>query len=143
MALLEADDLASFATIESDKAEVMVADAIAQATLVAPCLSDETSLTDLQVAQAKSVLRQAVLRWQEAGAGVVTQQAVGPFQQSLDTRQTRRAMFWPSEISTLQKICKTDRDGGVFSVDTAATAMRFHAGYYPFDIPPADGPGPL
>jgi len=145
MALLEADDLASFATIDPDKAEQMVADAIAQATLAAPCLADVDNLTDLQVAQAKAILRSAVWRWEEAGSGAVSQETVGPFGISVDTRQPRRGMFWPSEIAALQKICKTDRDGGAFSVDTAATPMHTYAtwGYtYPWDVAPADGSGP-
>lgn len=146
MDLLTIDDLAPFAAIADDIAEQMVADAVALATLSAPCLAAQ-DLTPLQVAQAKAVLRSAVLRWHETGSGAVSQQTVGPFGQSFDTRQTRRTMFWPSEISALQNICKTGREGGAFSVDTASDAMQMHAvlgygsqgGVYGFDIPPTDG----
>lgn len=127
--LLTIDDLTPFATIGEDKAEAMVADAIAQASLVAECLGDVEDLTPLQISQAKSVLRGAILRWHDAGSGAVSQQTAGPFGVTLDTRQTRRAMFWPSEISALQKICKSG-DGGTFSVDTAAEPMRFRGMAY-------------
>lgn len=146
MELLDVGDLAPFATIETTMAQQMVDDAVALATLSAPCLAG-SDLTPLQVAQAKAVLRSAVLRWHETGSGAVSQQTVGPFGQSIDTRQTRRTMFWPSEISALQNICKAGREGGAFSVDTAANAMQMHGvlgygsggGLYGFDIPPADG----
>lgn len=127
MALLEIDDLTPFAAIESTKAEAMVADAIALATMVAPCL-DTDSLTVGQMAAAKAVLRAAVLRWNDTGTGAITSQTAGPYAMAVDTRQARRTMFWPSEITELQRICKGGSDGGAFSIDTAAPSpMLFHA----------------
>jgi hypothetical protein len=120
--LLTTDDLAPFATIDDDEAEAMVADAIARATLVAPCLAGD--LTDLQVAQAKAILRDAVLRRHEAGSGATTQQTVGPFGQTV-TPLARKSLFWPSEISDLRNICKSATSGGAFSLDTAAPPMHF------------------
>lgn len=128
MALISIDDLTPFAEIETVKAEAMIADAVAAATLNAPCLADEASLTDRQKAAAKALLRAAVLRWNEAGAsggGAVSQQTAGVYSQSLDTR--RRNMFWPSEITDLQKICASG--SGAFSIDTAPDPMRFRAGH--------------
>lgn len=126
MALLEVDDLTPFATIADEKAEAMVASAIARAILLAPCLEDEDELTENQIEAARSVLRDAVLRWAEAGSGAVASQAWGSYSQTLDTRQTRRALFWPSEIKDLQLICKGGEDsGGVFAIDTAAPPMQF------------------
>jgi hypothetical protein len=143
MALLEADDLTPFATIDADEAEAMVADAIALATLAAPCLGDV--LTALQESQAKAVLRSAVLRWHESGSGATSQNVAGPFQQTV-TPLARKSLFWPSEIDALRNICKSATSGGAFSVDTAATAMRTHSvlwgSYYPWDVPPADGSDP-
>lgn len=135
MALIGVDDLAPFAEIETEKAEAMIADAIAAATLNAPCLADEASLTDQQKAAAKALLRAAVLRWNDAGTGAVTQQTAGPYQQSIDTR--RRNMFWPSEITDLQKICASG--GGAFSIDTAPAPMLIRsrsAELCGFDWPP-------
>lgn len=124
MELLEVTDLAPFASIDEAKAEQMVDDAIAQAILAAPCLEDIDSLTGMQIRQAKSVLRGAVLRWNDAGSGAFAAQTAGPFGVTLDTRQARRSMFWPSEITDLQKICKgVGSDGGAFSIDTAPAPM--------------------
>jgi hypothetical protein len=116
---LSTDDLEPFATISDEKAEAMVADATAMAVLAAPCLGVEPStLTDVQVAAVKAVLRSAVLRWNEAGSGVLASETLGPYSQSLDTRQPRRGMFYPSEIEQLQNICKGET-AGAFGVDTA------------------------
>jgi hypothetical protein len=137
MALLEVDDLTPFVTIDEDEAEAMVADAIALATLAAPCLVGD-DLTALQMAQAKAVLRSAVIRWHESGSGNTTQQAVGPFQQTV-TPLARKSLFWPSEIDALRNVCKSTTSGGAFSVDTAARAMQFHpVGWCGFDAIPVD-----
>jgi hypothetical protein len=129
MALLTTDDLAPFATIDDDKAEAMVGDAVALAAISAPCLADPDALTDGQIAAAKAVLRAAVLRWADSGSGAAASQAWGSFSQTLDTRQARRTMFWPSEITALQKICKAGSDGGAFSIDTAAPPITFHSAF--------------
>lgn len=121
MAFLVAADLAAFAEIDVAKAAAMIDDATATAVLAAPCLSNETTLTPAQIAAVKAVLRGAVLRWNDAGSGVLTQQGAGPFQQSIDTRQARRGMFWPSEISQLQAICKGEETSGAFAIDTAVS----------------------
>jgi hypothetical protein len=129
--LLTVDDLTPFATIDSSKAEAMVADAIAMAALAAPCLTDTTSLTSHQIAAARAVLRGAVLRWNDAGTGALASQTAGPYSQTFDNRQSRRVMFWPSEITALQKICVDPTDGGAFSIDTAAAQpMRSHAVFF-------------
>lgn len=144
--LLELDDLTPFAPdIDPTKAEAMIADAVAMASISAPCLQTPDSLTPIQAAAAKAIIRGAVLRWNETGAGALSAQAMGPFSVTLDTRQGRRTMFWPSEITELQKVCRGEGDGGAFSIDTAAQPMRSHAVfwdaggsdvYYQFDRPP-------
>lgn len=109
-------DLTPFAAIQEDKAEAMIADALALAARIAPCiLTDEFTFA----AAAKAILRGAVLRWNESGTGALTQQSAGPFAQTLDTRTTRRGMFWPNEIVDLQELCKTATTSGAFSIDTA------------------------
>ncbi len=118
--LLTPADLAPFATIEEDKAAAMIEDAIAMAGLVAPCLTGTTQqLTDQQMAAAKAVLRAAVLRWNDSGSGVVQSQTMGPFGATIDTRHPRRNMFWPSEIESLQTICKGGDELAAFAIDTA------------------------
>lgn len=131
MALLEVSDLTPFATIDPAKAGAMVVDAVALATMVAPCLAND-SLTPLQAAAAKAILRGAVLRWNDSGSGAVSQQVAGPFQMSIDTKQARRTMFWPSEVIELQRICKGGGDGGAFSIDTAAQPMRTYTAFCGF-----------
>jgi hypothetical protein len=129
--LVEVDDLTPFATIDQTKAAAMVADAIAMAILAAPCLGDTTTLNYQQIAAAKAVLRGAVLRWNDSGTGAIGSQTAGPYAQTFDTRQPRRVLFWPSEISTLQRICVEPTSGGAFSIDTAAAEpMRSHAVFF-------------
>lgn len=64
--------------------------------------------------------------WNDAGSGVVSQQVAGVYQQTVDTRQKRRNMFWPSEITDLQKIC-SQGSGAAFSIDTAPAPMAFRS----------------
>ena len=116
-------DLAPFATIDEAKASAMIEDAEAMAALAAPCIITAEFQADAALSgAAKAVLRGAVLRWHDAGSGAVTQQGAGPYQQSIDTRQTRRGMFWPGEISQLRDLCatftNTSSSGKAFEVDT-------------------------
>lgn len=121
MLYIEPGDLAPFATIESAKALAMIEDAEAMAVSVAPCLSDDVSLSEAQRGTVRAILRRAVLRWNEIGTGAVTQQSAGPFGQSVDTTRTApRGLFWPSEIAELQAICQTTEERRVFTVDTGA-----------------------
>lgn len=129
MAFLTRDDLEPFAAIEVAKADAMIADAEALAITVAPCLGDpEVDLTDPQTAAVKAVLRSAILRWNEAGTGALQMQVAGPFSVQQDTRQTRRSLFWPSEIEQLQAVCLAATGdgggGGAFAVDTVATGVN-------------------
>lgn len=127
MAFIELADLAPFAEIDSVKAMAMIDDATATAVLAAPCLADD-DLTPQQIAAVRAVLRGAILRWNDAGSGAVTQQSAGPFAQTLDTRTQRKSMFWPAEIEQLQNICKgTTDDTGAFSIDTVACGTVIHA----------------
>lgn len=131
-------DLAPFATIDAAKAAAMIEDAEAQAILTAPCITglttapaDETSEQRAQrlakLAAVKSILRAAILRWNDTGSGAVQQTQVGPFGQMIDTRQHRKGMFWPSEIESLQGICSSGEQGKAFAVDTVAGIAVIHA----------------
>lgn len=125
---LTVDDLVPFATIEEEKAQAMIDDATAVALMAAPCLdSEDTPLTETQLAAVKAVVRGAILRWNEAGTGALASQTAGPFSQTLDNRQQRRSMFWPSEIEQLQNICKVEGDGGAFSIDALPLCTTTHA----------------
>lgn len=118
---LTVDDLSPFADIEATKAEAMIADALAMATVVAPCITDEEfAYPDA----AKAVLRGAILRWNESGSGALVQQGAGPFQVSYDNRQTRRGLFYPSEIEQLEDLCKESGREQAFTVDTIPTTVQ-------------------
>lgn len=118
-------DLAPFATIDEAKAAAMIEDALALAARVAPCITDPTFTHE---AAARAVLRAAILRWHEAGTGALQQQTVGPFGQTFDTRQTRKSMFWPSEIVQLQDLCRTgEEQSGAFAVDTVGVGTGGHS----------------
>ena len=112
---LDLFDLSPFATIEEEKAQLMIDDALALAALVAPCILEDTFT---HAAAAKAILRGAILRWNESGTGASVQQSAGPFSQTMDTRQQRRSMFWPTEIEQLQELCKQGGSSGAFALDT-------------------------
>lgn len=80
--------------------------------------SIKRGLTDIQVTAVRSILRGAILRWNEAGTGIRQSITTGPFGETTDTTQTRKGMFWPSEITSLQGVCSNGDSGKAFSVDT-------------------------
>ena len=50
------------------------------------------------------------------------------YSQTIDDRQPRKVMFFPSEIDALKRLCRTDDDkGGAFSVDLLPTETIQHA----------------
>jgi len=103
MPFLIVDDLLSFSPgIDQVKAQSMINDATALAVLAAPCIDDAAFGYGDAV---KAILRGAILRWDEAGSGALQSQQAGPYGQTLDTRQVRKGMFWPSEIVQLQRLC--------------------------------------
>lgn len=116
----------------------MVDGANAKASRVAPCLGWNGSETDKpapsedQLAEARLVLIGAVKRWAEASSGALASQQAGPFGVTLDTRQRTGFNLWPSEIESLQDICKGDDadDRTAFSLDTAPSGGL--AGHSPY-----------
>src|SRR5690625_3786214 len=104
--LLQPEDLTAFANIAPDKAQAMIEDVEAVAVLAAPCLADaEFREDEAYKGAAKAILRQAVLRRNEAGTGAVSQAGAGPFQQTVDNRNPIRGLLWPSEIAQLRDLC--------------------------------------
>ena len=102
-----------------------IEDAEAMALLAAPCLSGV--LTVDQMGQVRAVLRQALMRWKEAGAGAATTVTSGPFAQTVDTRTVRKGMFWPSELEQLRAICGSGGSAKSGTSSTVATATANHA----------------
>lgn len=126
-------DLTPFATIDDTKAGAMISSALARAARVAPCINDSTLSAD-HVEAFKSILRDAILRWNDSGSGAFQQrtQTAGSFSlgETYDTRQPRRSLFWPSEVEEMQAICKEhagEEKSGAFSVDTAPSLSGLHA----------------
>lgn len=135
---IEPSHLAPFATIDATKAAEMIADAEAMAVLAAPCIAALPTVPEGETAEAlairtaklaavRAILRGAILRWEEAGSGALQSQQVGPFGQTFDTRQRRRAMFWPSEIDQLQAVCASGEPDSAFAIDTAPGVTSIHA----------------
>lgn len=131
MPILTVDDLAPFADIDPAKAAAMIADAESMAALAAPCITNPefAARTDLAGAL-RAVLRRAVLRWNDAGTGAVTQVGAGPFQQTTaQGTNNPKTLFWPSEIEQLRDLCASfnnTKSEGAFSVDTAVHVGSIH-----------------
>lgn len=104
--------------IPAEQAQILIKDGLALARKVAPCI-DEPGFQFADAAAA--IIRGAILRWAESGSGGLTQRqnTAGPFSQNLsfDNRQTRRSLFFPSEITELQDLCKSNMKGA-FGIDT-------------------------
>lgn len=122
---LSADDIAVFnPDVPRDQAEILVRDGLAMARRIAPCIEQD----DFEFADAAAaIIRGAVLRWADSGSGALSseQSSAGPFSmtQSYDTRQARRSLFFPSEITELQKLCRENVDGA-FATDTIPPRPR-------------------
>lgn len=123
-------DLAPFASIDEAKAQAMIDTALARAARVAPCIRDDTLSADNSTA-AMGVIRDAVLRWEEGGQGAYSSRSVGAVAEAFDTRQQRRALFWPSEIEELQAICREHSGAGAtgvaFSISTTLAELELHS----------------
>lgn len=104
--------------IDPAKAAIMIADALAIALVVAPCIFDAGFQHE---AAAKAIIRGAILRWNDQGSGgtVATTQSAGAFSvsQTVDNRHSRKVAFWPSEITDLQSLCGSSRKQA-FTIDT-------------------------
>lgn len=121
---LTPEDLAPFADIDLAKALAMIEDAEAMAFMAAPCLAvvdlaGASVLTDQQRLSARAILRSAVLRWDQQGAGALVQETIGPYSTTYDNRERRRGLLWPSEIEALQKVCAAATARKVFTISTA------------------------
>lgn len=107
--MLTLKDFEAWGVEHDPKIAEMIGDVLAQAAIVAPCLSEPDFP---YAAAAKAILREAVLRRFEAGPGGVTtrQQGTGPFSQSetVDTRM-QRGILQPRDIVSLEQLCKAYR----------------------------------
>ena len=125
---ITAEDLAPFAEIPQAKAEAMIADVVAKAARIAPCIKD-ADFADVDAV--KAILRGVILRWEANGpSGGRKQLSVGGggFTQA-ETHEVfgGGATFRPSEIEELQGLCaSTKATSGAFSVDMAPDPYNAH-----------------
>lgn len=120
MLLITVDDLRPFMSVDEEQAQAMIDDAVAMATAVAPCLADDEFKHQ---AAAKAIIRRAILRWNAAGvSGTVTQQSAGPYSETVSGGSSK-GLFWPSEITALQDLCKKagTAGGGAFTIKPAVS----------------------
>lgn len=109
----------------------MIDDAEAMATLAAPCLPglvtapegetpEQAAVRLAKLAAVKATLRGAIIRWSDVGSGGTAsqQKTAGPFGEMQTFTQSRKSLFWPSEIDALQGICSDGKSGKAYSVDT-------------------------
>ena len=107
--------------ITDETAELFIRDAVAMAVTIAPGL--KTADQDTQDAAA-GVIRGAIVRWGEAGAGGVASQSktMGPFSTQESYRQ-RSSMFFPSEEALLKRLADS-ASRRVYSVDMLPDEAR-------------------
>ncbi|PFG16281.1 hypothetical protein ATK74_0815 [Propionicimonas paludicola] len=112
-ALIQVSDLTPFGLPDDTKTAAMITDALAQAVIVAPCLGGTDDLSPEVAAAAKAILRSAIVRWHDAGSGAITTESetAGAFSHSktVDTSRKRKGSFYPSEITELQRLCRTSK----------------------------------
>lgn len=98
-------DFAAWDTgIPAGKLQAMIDDAMATAARHAPCILGD-SLSAESVAFAKALLRGAILRWAESGAGVRKSETFGAHSYTLETQQSRYGMFYDREVADLASLC--------------------------------------
>lgn len=116
---LTAADLQTFdKELTVEQCEALIADGMAMATQIAPCIVESDFA---HAAAAKAIIRAACLRWGSSGSGVSSvQDSSGPFAQTTTfSSGSRRSLFFPSEITALEALCRATRRRGAFAVDTA------------------------
>lgn len=127
--IITVEDLpASLQTAEM--VQVMVDGLNAKAIRVAPCLSPEPPAEPDPglLAEAKLILIGVIKRWVEAGSGAITQQSMGPFGMTTDTRQRGGWKLWPSDITDLQDLCRqaNENAGKAFTVTLGPAGCSAH-----------------
>ena len=94
---LQPADFTALVEIEAPRLVILIEDAETFATMAAPPLADPEALTEQQRAQARTILRRAVVRESDAGSGAKTQEMAGPYSYTVDTRNSRSVSFLTDE----------------------------------------------
>ena len=119
---ISVDDLLLFnLDLDEAQAAALIDDAEALVLLAAPCIGDDDFANHAAV---RAIIRGALRRWLEAGAGAVQSQAAGPYSVTYDNRQPMSSYgnFRAQEIAALRSLCS----GGTgpqraFQIDTTPT----------------------
>lgn len=114
--LIEVADLQRLSPgIDAERAAAFAEHASALALSVAPCIGEPGFDNH---AALKAILVAAALRWESAPIDqAVTTMTAGPFSRGIDTTSSRRMVFFPSEITALQKLCTVAGAGKAFHVN--------------------------
>ena len=127
---------------DQDRFEIYIDDAVSVASIVAPCILDPV-LTPAQQMQFKAILRMAIQRWhkrtmnegkvttsqQSNTMGVYTEQVSETRDNSINTSDKPKNMFWPAELVDLESICRQKRRSGTVDV-TAPLAKPYRVSEY-------------
>lgn len=112
-------------TLTEAKALILIEDVVSRAFGLVPELEALSAQGDgHKFKAAKGIIRGAVLRAHSAGSGAIVQQSVsaGAYSESqtIDNKQTTRAVFTQSELKELRGLVNTERKafkGKAFSVE--------------------------
>ena len=121
------DDLKPYRPdIPPDQAQAMIDDAMAYAAFIAPCILDPRFEYE---AAAEAIIKQAIVRWYDAGTGSITSQTAGPFAVQIDTTVRRNGFFTDKEEDQLKAMCSNGASsgGGAWNYDTLPPAGQQHA----------------
>jgi hypothetical protein len=94
---LQPADFTALVETEADRLAILIEDAETFAVMAAPPLADPEALTEQQRAQARTILRRAVVRESDSGTGAKVQEAAGPYSYTVDTRTASRVSFLTDE----------------------------------------------
>lgn len=98
--------------INDAEAQALIDHATQLALVTAPCIADPGFAMRGAL---RAVLTGAILRWHAAGDGSVSTVTAGPFSKTQDTT-SKRLLFFPSELKSLQQLCGRGGRRRVFSV---------------------------
>ncbi len=94
---LQPADFTALVELEPERLVILIEDAETFATMAAPPLAAPDALTEQQRAQARTILRRAVVRESDSGTGAKVQEVAGPYSYSVDTRTAGRVSFLTDE----------------------------------------------
>lgn len=107
MAYLVPGDLSPLTDASLEQLQIVIDDLEAAAVFAATCLANPERLSAAQTGAVKAMLRTAAMRWVDRVRSTDRMLVAGPFSAGPvpGASETRRTLWWPSEIEQLQAIC--------------------------------------